>query len=317
MKNLVAIISLCVLSYSHAQSYIFSYFDAPYTELVGDTKFKLEDFDDNDFTPYVNLGFTFPYFGEFSFNEVSFYDLDFVWNDHISAGNKNYTAQLLPFGAIYSWGNETQLSYVTTGVAGKRIFKAQWKNMLLQNDTIGDQRMNIQMWLYEEDAAIEFRSGYAHIYQDDCYMTDEIGGTTVFVVYDNDLEEVVPERSVALLDSAKHPEMSFFYENNTNSMIGCMPSNFVYRFGPKNLNVAVNQNTKWVVSPNPTVETLVLSNSNEKQISFAYKVVDVVGNEVMNGQTSGKISVAHLQKGSYFLIPLSEEKNEAIPFIKN
>lgn len=71
---------------------------------------------------------------------------------HIMGLSMEYTSQ-----------GRGKMSYATSGTAGSRIFKVQYKNLGRANDALGNDTLNFQIWLYEADHAIEYRAGYNNV----------------------------------------------------------------------------------------------------------------------------------------------------------
>lgn len=55
------------------------------------------------------------------------------------------------------------IQYETTGSTGNRIFKIEYNNVGTYNDYTGNDTVNFQIWLYENNNAIEFRAGYTNL----------------------------------------------------------------------------------------------------------------------------------------------------------
>lgn len=69
----------------------------------------------------------------------------------------------------------SDISYVTTGNAGSRIFKVEFKNCGFYNDTVSFMdSVNFQMWLYEGTNVIEFHYGRQDV-QDNQLSFDATG----------------------------------------------------------------------------------------------------------------------------------------------
>lgn len=71
--------------------------------------------------------------------------------------------QILGINCDYESKNRGKVYYETTGPAGNRIFKVEFRNVGLYIDTLGLDTLNFQIWLYENDYAIEYRAGYSNV----------------------------------------------------------------------------------------------------------------------------------------------------------
>lgn len=56
-----------------------------------------------------------------------------------------------------------KIYYTTTGTAGNRIFKVEYRNVGRYLDNNGTDSLNFQIWLYENNNAIEYRAGYSNV----------------------------------------------------------------------------------------------------------------------------------------------------------
>lgn len=64
--------------------------------------------------------------------------------------------------ADYRSEGRGKVYYSTTGTTGNRIFKVEFKNVGF-NDPSTTDTANFQIWLYENDNAIEYRAGYCNV----------------------------------------------------------------------------------------------------------------------------------------------------------
>ena len=153
MKKLVLLILIVSLRLN-AQTYSFTQLTDPYVELSGATTLTTT-------APWtyasaftVPIGFTFNFMGT-NYNSVYVEGSGFTYFDF------NYYYLSLPFCVKLkskgSSGNNSPISYSTTGTVGSRILKIQWKNAGFHYDTTST--INFQMWLYETSNIVEVHIG--------------------------------------------------------------------------------------------------------------------------------------------------------------
>ncbi|WP_222166690.1 T9SS type A sorting domain-containing protein [Edaphocola aurantiacus] len=167
-KTLLALLATTTIGMgiSHAQTPVKRY-DATYssggtyTQLTNATDIGFDVDWDDTVSDAITLPFAFKYqnttvatvnietYGGLYLNESFHEDLEIgnimgVNMDYVSAGR----------GKIF---------YTTTGTAGNRIFKVEYRNVGRYNDVNGTDTLNFQIWLYESDNAIEYRGGYSNV----------------------------------------------------------------------------------------------------------------------------------------------------------
>ncbi|MBO4876366.1 MAG: C10 family peptidase [Bacteroidales bacterium] len=79
------------------------------------------------------------------------------------------------------------------------------------------------------------------------------------------------------------------------------------------VSVLESTSQSFEVYPNPVSDVLYLNNLSCGQVD--YSIFNVLGQEVMNGISSGTISVADLEKGVYFLQINGENLRETVKFV--
>jgi hypothetical protein len=153
MKKLSLLVFLVTLKLN-AQTYSFMQLTDPYVELTSATTLTTS-------TPWtyasaftVPIGFTFNFMGS-NFTTVYAEGSGFTYFDF------NYYYLSLPFMVKLkskgTSGNNSPISYETSGSAGSRILKIQWKNAGFHYDTTST--INFQMWLYETTNIVEVHIG--------------------------------------------------------------------------------------------------------------------------------------------------------------
>ena len=147
--------------------YTFSKATATYTDLVGSTNLTAGNaWDDTIMT--VPLGFTFKWALQnrnvdsitIDSYGILYAPQDFDMNTEIfTRAMMPYQADLTDRGYNTNQVAVSPISYLTTGTAGSRICKIEFKNAGFYSDTSGIDSTNFQVWLYEGTNVIEFRYG--------------------------------------------------------------------------------------------------------------------------------------------------------------
>lgn len=74
-----------------------------------------------------------------------------------------YEADMTDRGFNNSSAAVSPISYLTTGVAGSRIGKIEFRNAGFYNDITTNDFINFQIWLYESTNIIEYRYGASNV----------------------------------------------------------------------------------------------------------------------------------------------------------
>jgi hypothetical protein len=137
----------------------------PYQYLSSPTVVTTSGWD--DFSATIPLGFMFNLLGD-STNTLHFDD-----NDMNTGTDLQFSTTTLgpnPFNVLtmiidledrntYVPTQVSTVGYKTDVVGGKKITKIEWRNAGLYDDSLHVDSMNAQLWLYEENDAIEYRIG--------------------------------------------------------------------------------------------------------------------------------------------------------------
>jgi hypothetical protein len=138
----------------HAQQYIYSSYNSPYVELSGATNLTSAAPWSYATSYSVPIGFSFE-FRSANFTTINIEGSGFTFFD------PGYYYLALPFTVKLqskgSSGNNSPISYQTTGPIGNRILKIQWKNAGFYYDTTST--INFQLWLYETSNYLEVHIG--------------------------------------------------------------------------------------------------------------------------------------------------------------
>ena len=295
---------LCSSLFCNAQYYTFSHLSEPYVEFTDGT---LMDFDSivnyNNFPPLVEIGFDMPFFNT-SFSSIGV-DQSFLLTENLSdIPGEVILGQLFPFGAGYSYNLTSGESarFKTEGTAGSRIFKLQMKQLAIQNDSLGNDRCNFQVWMYEQNGQIEFRTGAYQISQNDGYFTGEAGILSGILLLD-DVNFAILPGSIFLTDSANFP---IPFLNATVDfvphLIGHPTEGKIYRFN--NINLGLNKLDNiatFEIYPNPSEKTITLTSVNQLGKTI---IKDFTGKSVFEKtelSTVATINIESLSAGIYFV----------------
>lgn len=153
MKKLLLLVFIIAVRL-HAQQYPCYPYSSPYVELIGATTLTTVAPWSYATAYTVPIGFTFE-FRSANFTSINIEGSGFTYFD------PSYYYLMLPFTVKLqskgSSGNNSPISYQTTGAIGSRILKIQWKNAGFYYDTTST--INFQLWLYESSNNIEVHIG--------------------------------------------------------------------------------------------------------------------------------------------------------------
>lgn len=181
-KTLLALLATTTigLTMSHAQNPVKRYdatysTGAAYTQLTGATDLGFDVDWDDTFSDPITMPFPFKYqnttvndviietYGSLFLNQSFHEDME---GGHITGPNMDYAS-----------AGRGKVFYTTTGTAGNRIFKVEYRNVGRYADDNGTDTLNFQIWLYENDNAIEYRGGYSNMH-DTMFAQDAVEALT-------------------------------------------------------------------------------------------------------------------------------------------
>lgn len=328
-KTLLALLATTTIGMgmSHAQTPVKRYTPtystgATYTPLTNATDVGFDMDWDDTVSNAITMPFTFKYqntvvntvrietYGSLYLNDLMHEDADMghitgVYMDYVSAGR----------GKVY---------YSTTGTAGNRIFKVEYRNVCRYNDANGTDTLNFQIWLYESDNAIEYRGGYTNV-ADTMFAKDAddlLNGEKEFVfcgLVSNPGDSIATTGSEAFLHGTQYINNTFYNTavlfadlQTPNPMIledllyGSYPANgSVIRFVPVNPNsIAKVDFDMATVYPNPSKDGKYSLTLKEAPLAgTTLTIYDMTGKVVLNqplSQASATIDLAAYANGNYF-----------------
>jgi Secretion system C-terminal sorting domain len=301
----------------NAQDYVFTHFNDPYAEFTDGVALSYDTVCSQEFTIPVAIGFSFPYFN-FQLDSIDVHTI-FLMKEFMD-NNVMKGIQIFPFAAGYVCANagDTEISYKTTGAPGNRIFCVQWKNLALSNDTIGNNHANFQSWFYESDGAIEVRFGNTFINQNDCYFTNEPGGSTALIHYSNPSNPQVSSSSLCLLDSAENPTMAYYSEFlEPSTVIGHPAASKVYRFARADAGISEQLSAAaFTITPNPGNDNILISTESQFDKIAIYSIDGQLVLTTTMDAMSKQLNVQELAKGSYIIELSNNLTRQTQRFIK-
>jgi hypothetical protein len=318
MKKLLLPIFFLFFALNLNAQYSYSYFSAPYANLVNpDTlNINVPDWDDDYWTH--EIGFPVNSFGTWYDSVVVESNGSLILYNTLDSANFFYQTDTLPalmgFGEfistygtgdlVYRYSGTSPISYELTGAPGARIAKFEWKDCGFYNDTTATYTnfINFQIWLYEITGDVEYRFGtsFVEAFSYDGNIGPVIGIAPYIADPDYDFFAGIFLRG----DSTACTSVPTY-----DTTRGTPVPNAVHRFA--NLStVGIKENLAqgFVMYPNPANENVNLIVPEGKQV---ITLSDVAGRicvrEESNNGGNISISLHGLQAGVYF-ITVSNEK---------
>lgn len=174
MKKIIPFLFILILSVSAKAQvlypYSFSSSTLSYQDLVGGTNvFPNIRWDDSVVKIPIGFNFTWAY-NNYSIDSILLdtYGIlhakvpDTMMTFYPNSGMSGYWGDLCDLAyndTSISAPAKSKISYLTTGAVGSRIFKVEFNNAGFYNDTLMEDSVNFQIWLYEGSNAIEYHYG--------------------------------------------------------------------------------------------------------------------------------------------------------------
>ncbi len=309
---------------SFGQMLSVSTFTDTYADLTGATVLNTDVWDDPDFT--VPIGFDFPFY-EDTVNQffISSYGLGAYITTTEDLTDTTYAGvwygpDLMDRG--YDAGNSlSPISYITTGTAGNRIFKLEYKNAGfygdIDDDGISTDFVNLQIWLYEVDHVMEIRFGSSNVTQPSLDYDGADGPSFIFVP-NYDFNTSMPIGQFQFLNGdANNPTMNTETSVALVSNVSGTPQDGrVYRFAPAStagLNSASVPTFK--LYPNPASDVLYVDYPGKVN---SIELLDATGKVISTSNVfTGEVSLAELTAGVYFITLYTEDGQKTMSrFVK-
>ncbi len=214
-------------------------------------------------------------------------------------------------------GGSSHISYITEGDEGNRIFKLEWRNVGFYYEVSNGQSnnyMNVQLWLYEEDDAIEFRYGDYNIEDPELVfegLQSPVSGLVCSLVLDTG------DAVGMILDGDQADPFQADIEDSEG--FTTMPDvNRVYRL-EKTSVVGINESNEEVsiiAFPVPFIDELTVSSINGLD---HIQMIDLTGKivfESFNEHEELTIDTSMLPSSIYFLRAEKDGKNLTYKVVK-
>lgn len=327
MKKITLFCFFALLSFiNNAQlldTYNFSVINENYVNLTNSISLNNGMYwDDPEYT--IPIGFDFEIGGKtISTLYISFGDA-IISSEYDSTDDLAMLSILSPEVDLEDNGNEnnslSNISYITEGSIGDRIFKLEWDNAGFFAEP-SSEYVNFQLWLYEDDYKVEYRYGASNI-TNPAIQFEEDGGPYIFLLpsyNDNDFNETLNKPAYFLSGDPNNPTVTEVLPGDENLFEGepltSMPdSGTVYRFTP-NETMSVDENSlkSFEIYPNPS-EDFIAINTNFEFLD--YTIYDRLGKRIAKGELKDKIEISNLASGVYFLELNNGSSKEIEKFIK-
>lgn len=323
-KAILSFLSAAVLSFG-ATSQTFPYehtvLDGTYENLMDPSVVSTDPlWDDFDFT--VELGFNFNLFGQ----TISYITIADPGIQLYSEG-KTITLVTPLYGDVCNADTLNLVStvgYITEGAPGNRIFKVEWKNVgfYAERNLFGtfNNRLNLQVWLYENGNVIEFRYGPYNLPNPE--LLNEFGGQTLFFAANIPMDGSQSGDLWNISGDVMAPNITWSELANVNPEnflpINLPVNGLIYRFAPAEV-ISVNETANAEFNLFPSVTSEAINVRFSQAGNHALVIRDISGREVMRQQTTGSQSmfdVSSLPSGAYFVQTTLNGKLAVARFIK-
>lgn len=334
MKKLLFAVAMMAGMTSVAQiTYSLSTYTSAYSELENATSVAIVDdyeeeyWDDPLFFIPLEFGFEA---GEVTYNSL----VQIGSGAEILIANLNYEDTLLsdPLVNIFGFIDDlvdrgavpglpsSTITYSSTGNEGSRIMKLQYKDAgfyeeLVINDSASENRINFQLWFYEENGILEVHHGESNITDPELVFWDNPGpGIAIGTGFD--FENGDAGWGALVTGDPTNPTL---FEGNFYEMEGAlnaMPeSGRVYRFTPGETIGLINASSP-EFSIYPTLATSEIWVKDTNIANATYRILDISGKEIQTGKLRNEagIDVSSLKTGLY-LISI-DGMNSATKFLK-
>jgi hypothetical protein len=316
MKKLIySLLIIASSKMASAQDYIFTHFTEPYVEYNDGTLMNMSEVCNYEDVPTsLSIGFQLPFYNYF-LNSLGVH-IVFLLSENISEiAGQQILAQFFPYGANFECNSSFgSIRYKTTGVIGSQIFKIQFSDIRIINDSIGNDRCNYQVWMYEESGRIEYRTGPFQISQADGYFTSENGTTTGFVLYDEGNSVIV--NSIFLKNSPLNPDAYYDadYDFFVPTLVGHPTNGKVYRFDrPINTLDQLSKESKFSVYPNPANERIQVKGTFYGNLNI--ELCNSLG-QILAHFNQADINLKDFSSGIYYIKVNDSSSTEIIKLVK-
>jgi hypothetical protein len=316
MKKILLAVAIAVSAQFSvfAQTYNFTKTTGTYADLTGATTVSAAGWDEEQYL--VPLGFTFS-IGNLTYTDVIVDDngailVADIANQAVKGGIIAFDVDMMDRGITT---NPSTINKVTTGTAGSRITKIEWKNAGFYDDASSTSTtfvpfpndfINFQVWIYEGSNKIEVHFGSSNITPAN---TTAIFGTTggastaiITAITGSGASSTLT--GVALQGPAATPTMVPFSSSTTIPAVTGVPtSGTIYAFNTSISGIRKDLNDASIaVYPNPVTESLKFTGLTAGKTATV-KIYDALGKVVKAEVISadGVMNVSNLKNGTYFV----------------
>ncbi len=286
-------------------SYNFSTYTQTYEPVEGGNTIEIgEEFGD---ATVIDLGFDFQFADE-TLTQITVFGLEtglFLENESISA--ITFLNGFIDNAELD--GTPSSASYATTGAAGNRICKIDYKRLGFYGvfddleAATGDNLIDFQIWFYENGSIVEFHFGESTI-SDPELAYDGASGPSILVLIGQifDEEELNADFFLVLSGNPANPTLTTSIDD-LDEFVGLdstPASGRVYRFAP-DLPTSLSEADQVEISIYPTLAVDAITVKSSFTGKKKYQIFDITGKEVMNGLMSDqeRIQVSQLHAGVY------------------
>ena len=325
MKNFYLTFTLFFLTieFSFGQEYSFTSFNQVYEEL--DNPIVLNENEVWEYPDYeIPIGFDFSILNLTS-DKIYFIEDGLAGYISLSPNINSNIPMLVPIGQDIkdrgnnSTGSLSPISYKLVGEDGNRILKMEWKNVGFFGDQTGNDYINFQVWLYENNNIIEYHYGDSDINNPISYDYESGPSVLLFPLVDLVNEDFI-EDGYILNGLPNSPTLSIVNNDNPPSVLhldGDIPSGTTYRFTPSNdMNVKEKEKENFMVYPNPATNIIYIKNSKNSYDATSF-IYDHLGRLIMTSKNE-KLDISILSKGIYYIqVKNDSESITNLKFIKS
>lgn len=283
---------------------------------------------DDDLSAPITLPFTFKYQNTDITNVMIDTYGALVLNGNIVSQDMGPQIMGLQMDYADNINGSSVIHYETDGTAGDRIFKLEFQNVGTYNNHTSNDTVNFQIWLYERDHSIEYRTGHCNI--PDSFFSNSIqdiseGGKEALLIglnY-NEGNEINYNAATLFLHSTRWVNNTFsdtlqaFDNQNFSPTLpqieaifstGFPPNGSVIRYTPNGRTNTTSVNTVTIdqinVYPNPSANGIfnisIKNVSNDAQIAL----YDLTGKQILKLDTvteHNKIDLSNAPTGNYIV----------------
>lgn len=305
-------ILLCLsasLFLSAQNNYSFNATNEPYNVLVGSTSLNNgQVWDDPGYA--IPIGFDFQISTQV-FSTIYFPDfgLGGMLSNVYDEDDKDAFALIIPIAqdlidlGDMSGVSQSNLSYITEGMAGSRILKVEWNNVGFWDDVTGNDYMNFQVWLYESSNIIEYRYGSSQINDPQGSFEGETGPIVALFPLIKFNPDEIKEDAYLLTGNPANPTVIVVEAGDepqgSIALQGMIPNGTVYRFTPPALSTESFGNTDFAIYPNPATDHFYIQTTAD---NYQVNLYNTIGQKVKHlADSDGTIDILDLPKGIYLV----------------